>query len=275
MRYADTLRGQFPGLDPEADDLFLLEAHQVAQLPDRAPDRELAAVLHARPRLRRFLVARCPPIEEFLRRIAAEHGPVGPDELAACEDELMWEIADWVVYQRAPDRLDVEPDEAHDPCWTAISDVAAGHGVDLHDQVVVDAGAGTGRLTFLAAPTARHVFAVEPVAALRRHVRERAARQGIGNVFVLDGCLDQIPLPAATADVLMTRQAIGWRLDAELREVERVTKVDGLAIHLLGMPAPAPPGDELDPVLSAHGYRPGTYDERGVVRRLYVRRFET
>ena len=37
--YADLLRDQFPDLNPEVDDLFLLETHQIADLPERAPAR--------------------------------------------------------------------------------------------------------------------------------------------------------------------------------------------------------------------------------------------
>ena len=90
------------------------------------------------------------------------------------------------------------------------------------DQAVIDAGAGTGRVAFSVAPFAGHVFAVEPVGTLRRFMRERAVELGIGNVFVLDGLLRDIPLPTGSADVLLTCQAIGWALADELAEIERV-----------------------------------------------------
>ena len=60
--YAELLRDRFPGLAPVVDDLFVLEAHQVASQPERAPARELAAVLHSEPLLHRFFVVRHPPI---------------------------------------------------------------------------------------------------------------------------------------------------------------------------------------------------------------------
>jgi len=106
VTYTDLLREMFPDLDPEVDDLFLLESHQIAALPERVSAPDLAAVLHAHPRLRRFLVARHPKIEGFLVRILAEHDPVGARELTACEQALVWESAAWIAYQRAPQSYD-------------------------------------------------------------------------------------------------------------------------------------------------------------------------
>ncbi|GAA4407390.1 hypothetical protein GCM10023168_23380 [Fodinibacter luteus] len=54
-----------------------MEAQEVAELPERAPSREPAAVLHANPVLRRFLIAaRHPAGEEALQRASnlAVHG---------------------------------------------------------------------------------------------------------------------------------------------------------------------------------------------------------
>ena len=230
MTYADLLRERFAGLDPQVDDLFLLEAHQVAELPVRAPSRELAAVLHAYPRLRRFFAARHPPIEGYLTRLLAEHDPVADDELPDAETALLWEIADWIVCQRAPERYDERSD--FDPGLSAITDV-----VDLDGKVVIDAGAGTGRMAIAAAPAARHVFAVEPVATLRRYMRDRAVQLRIDNLFVLDGLLSAIPLPSASADVLL--------------------------------------GDRLHQQLLAAGYQPGTYHEGSAVKRKLWKRFDT
>ncbi|MCP3934305.1 MAG: hypothetical protein GY708_02915 [Actinomycetia bacterium] len=69
----------------------------------------------------------------------------------------------------------------------------------------------------------------------------------------------------------MTRQAIGWNLDEELPEIERGLKPDGLALHLAGMPHPAPQGDGLHTALLDHGYRPGTYSEGNTLKRKYLK----
>jgi precorrin-6B methylase 2 len=252
--YAEHLRNTFPELDPEVADLFLLEAHQIAALPERAPDRELAAVLHAEPGLHRFFVSRHPPIEEFLARLLAEHGPADTAGLADCERTLVWEIADWIVYQRAPGLLDRRADGSFDP--EILTEL-----VDLDGKVVIDAGAGTGGLSFAACPLARHVFAVEPATTLRSYMREKVGRLEVPNLFVLDGFLHAIPLPDGTADVLLTRRAIGWHLPEELAEIDRVVRPGGTALHLFGQAVSEETGADLARVLDTHGYRQGTYPE--------------
>jgi len=255
--YADLLRAQFPDLNPEVDDLFLLEAHQIANLPERAPARELAAVVHAHPQLGRFLIARHPPIEAFLAQLLVEHRPVGAAEVGACEQVLVWEIADWIVYQRAPEFYDTGAEVDWD--LRAVTGVVA-----LDGNVIIDAGAGTGRVTFAAAPVAQVVFAVEPVATLRQYMRDKARRFGFDNVFVLDGFLSAIPLPPASADVLLTCQAIGWELAEELAEIERVVRPGGIAMHLFGTPCAEQSDNPLFQALSANGYHPDTFQEGDV-----------
>ena len=256
MTYADLLREMFPDLTPEVDDLFLLEAHQIAGLPERAPAAELAAVLHAHPHLYRFFVVRCPQIEAFLVRLLADHGPVGAGELVSCEQALLWEIADLIAYERAPESYDTGAKVDWD--LSAVTDL-----VDLAGKVVIDAGAGTGRVALDAAPAARHVFAIEPVTTLRQYLREKATRLEIDNLYVVDGFLHAIPLPPETADVLLTCQAIGWNLPDELAEIERVVKPGGSAMHLFGAPGATQPNNPLHPPLVAAGYQPGTYQKRG------------
>jgi SAM-dependent methyltransferase len=119
-------------------------------------------------------------------------------------------------------------------------------------------------VAFDATLSARHVFAVEPVATLRQYVRDKAARLGIDNLYVLDGFLDAIPLPGGTADVLLTCQAIGWNLSEELAEIERVVKKGGTAMHLFGAPGAAQPHNPLHQPLLADGYQAGAYEEGGV-----------
>lgn len=242
----------FPDLVPVVDDLFLLETHQIASLVERAPGRELAAVLHSHPRLRRFLVTRHPPIEGALTALLAEHQPVPAEAMAACEQAVAWELADWIAYQRAPDTYDTGARVDWD--LAAVTEIVA-----LDDKVVIDAGAGTGRVALAAAAHARHVFAVEPVANLRRYLQEKATGRGIENLFVIDGFLHSMPLPTGSADILLTCQAVGWNLPAELAEIERVVAPGGIAMHLFGAPDAVSPDNPVMKALVAAGYRPDSY----------------
>ncbi len=266
MTYAERLRLRFATLDPQVDDLFLLEAHQIDELPVRAPAAALAAVLHADARLRRHLVVRHPPIEPFLTGLLALHPPVSPGQLDSSREELLWELADWIVYQRAPELLDGDVDPE------ALAAAIAGL-VDVRDRTVIDAGAGTGAVSLVVAPVAGSVLAVEPVASLRTFLRARAERAGLRNLFVVDGFLHAIPQPDASADVLITRRAIGWRLDEERREVERVVRPGGTALHLVGTPATAAPDDVLHRELTASGHRYVTYDDGSGPMRAYLELF--
>jgi hypothetical protein len=260
--YADLLQEMFPELNPTVEDLFLLGPHQIASLPERAPGRELAAVLHAHPLILRFLIRRHPPSDPYLNALLAEHGPVSGPELAASERTLVWELADWIAYQRAPGAYDEAARIEFD--LAAITDL-----VPLAGKVLIDAGAGTGRVALAAAPVARHVYAVEPVASLRGYMRTKGI--GLDNLFVLDGFLHAIPLPARSADVLVTCEAIGWQLDQELREIERILKPGGIALHLFGSPEATESSNRLFEALGSDGYRSDPYRKGTVSMERYLK----
>jgi SAM-dependent methyltransferase len=271
MAWGAGLRRTFADLDPRPDDLLLLEAHQVAALPSRAPSTEMAAILHAYPSIGRFLRARCPSISNWLAEIQAAHPPLRGADLASAEETLLWEIADEIVYQRAP--------EAYDQVARRDLDLAAVTGVlALDGRVVIDAGAGSGLVAFEVAHRARTVFAVEPASGLRAFMRKRARERGLRNVFVMDGLLSAIPLPDGAADVLVTCRAIGWDLAAELEEVERVVRPGGVALHLTAAPSPGPDagadagaGDSLHQALLAAGYTTDVHVGTDGSRRRYLR----
>ena len=147
--YAAALRSTFDGLDPVVDDLLLLERHEVSELLDRAPARELAGVLHSDPRLRRFLVARCPEVEPRMEALLAAFGPVGSQDITRCEQAVVWEVADLIAYERAPDLYDQRSAipfdgedltglegqlECHSPCpGSHVGGGGAGEGCQLVD----------------------------------------------------------------------------------------------------------------------------------------------
>lgn len=262
--YANTLRNLFPELCPVVDDLFLLEAHQIAGLVDRAPRNDLAIVLSANPALVRFLVTRQPAIAPFVSDLL-DGGPERERDVDDAADRLLWEIADLIVYQRAPALYDDRVERLWDSAALAEAE-------PLSSKTVIDGGAGTGLVTFAVAPVAEVVYAVEPVAALREYIRDKAQRNGLSNVFVSDGFLNLIPLPADSADVLLTHRAIGWDLTSELIEIERVVRPGGVAIHLTGLPYPAGDDAPFHQDLLARNYDERPYRDGEALNRKYYKR---
>lgn len=226
MAWADHCRKVFRGANPDVEDLYLLESYQIASLRERAPRQELAAVLRANPTLERFFVNKCPEIADFLEGLGRRFSTTSSGaELERLSDSLVWEIADMIVYCKQPKLYD----EQVVLDWS-FADVLAV--VSIDDKVVVDGGAGTGRVAFEAAGKARHVFAVEPNTSLRRFIGQKAKERAVRNIYPIDGFLDAIPLPDDSVDVLITSNAIGWRLESELREIERVVQTGGHAVHI-------------------------------------------
>ncbi len=257
-------RDIYRGITLEAEDLLLLESFQVAYLPGYTPERELAAVLHAYPAIRNFMVKKCPSVTGYVRRITRQYEPTGDEkELAKCADRLVWAVADLIIFNKCP--------EAYDQL--------AFHGWDfrevtiitpLEGKVVIDGGAGTGRVALEGARTARQVYAVEPVARLRQFIRDKAKEAYLDNVYVTDGFLHAIPLPDSFADVLITSHALGWQLDKELREFERVVKKGGFIIHCPGTAeAPGEQAQHYRLISANWGYESSRYEETDGWKRKY------
>ena len=227
MSYEKMLRKLFHGVDLKVEDLYLLEPFQIDTLQNRVTEQEFAAVLFAYPNIKYFLINKHPPIAEYIQRVQDKHGPAAnKKDLAEFCDRLIWEIAELLIYDKYPEIYDKRAIMGWD--FKDITSV-----VSLKDKIVIDAGAGTGRVAFKAVKDADIVFAVEPCNNLRNFIRNKADKNKISNLFVIDGVLHRIPLPKDFADVLITSNAIGWKLNEELIEMERIVKPGGFVIHLL------------------------------------------
>lgn len=227
MPYSQKLRSLFPEITLHAEDLLLLETFQVKNLPERVPEKEFATLLRTHPVVQRFLLAKHPPLASFLDGILEEHKPIIDKRLNHEEcQEALWEIADLIIYNKFPELFNTQAPIKWD--LDEITSIAP-----LESKVIADVGAGSGRIAFMVAPLALTVFAVEPVTSLRSFMKERASRKKAENLYVMDGTLDSIPLPDNSLDVLITSNAIGWNLPDELKEIERVTRPGGFAIHML------------------------------------------
>jgi ubiquinone/menaquinone biosynthesis C-methylase UbiE len=230
MSYEKRLKKLFHGVDLKVEDLYLLEPFQINTLQSRVPEQEFAAVLFSNPNIKSFLIKKHPPIAEYINKVQKKHGPAkDKNKLDEFTDRVIWEIADLLIYNKDPGLYDFKAISKWD--YKDITSVT-----NLKDKIVIDAGAGTGRVAFKAVKDAKTVFAVEPCSSLRNFIRKKAAKNNITNLFVIDGYLHEIPLPKDFADILITSNAIGWKLEDELKEIERVVKTGGHAIHLTSSP---------------------------------------
>lgn len=237
MSYANKLRKMFHGVDLKIDDIYLLEPYQIQTLQSRVPKQDFSAMLFAYPNIKKFLTNNYPPITKDILKIQEEYGPAKSNkELSKYCDNLLWEIAELIIYNKYPELYDSRTNLEWD--LKDITSVAS-----LKNKIVIDAGAGTGRVAFKAVKDARNVFAVEPCRNLRQFIRKKAKKKNISNLFAIDGFLHEIPLPDSFADILITSNAIGWNLEDELQEIERVIKSGGMAIHLLSYDNE----DDIDP----------------------------
>ncbi len=227
MAYSQKLRGLFPEISLQWEDLLLLESFQIKYLPERVAVKEFATLIREYPVVYRFLISKFPPIASFLARLLEENKEIqDPQVIEEHCQEALWEIADLIIYNKSPERFDAQA-----PIKWELGEISTI--TSLEGKVVADVGAGSGRIAFLVAPKVQTVYAVEPLASFRSYMKEKAAKNSVENLFIMDGTLDSIPLTDHSLDVLITSNAIGWNLNEELKEIERVIKPGGHAIHLL------------------------------------------
>lgn len=228
MATAEMFNNMFPGVTLAIEDLFLLETFQIGYLPGWLPEPEFAVMLKTHPEIGTFLRKKNPDVSEYLDQVEATFSKsIGIDEQVKCFDTILWTIADLLVCNKCPEVYDNLSFHSWD--FNEITMITP-----LVNKFVVDAGAGTGRVALEAAKTAKLVYAVEPVTHLRQFIREKSSRYRLNNLFVVDGFLHSLPFPRDPVDVLITSHALGWHLEEELREFERVVKQRGHVIHCPG-----------------------------------------
>lgn len=148
-----------------------------------------------------------------------------------------------------PEIYEVE-NHAHDvdcAIWSAMRDAGGWRGAD-----VLDIGCGDGFHLPLFAREARTVTGVEPHPPLVRRARERVAE--LGDVRVVTGCAERLPLPDDTVDVAHARTAyfFGPGCEPGLVEADRVLRPGGLLVVVDLDAARAPYGDWMRADLPHH-----------------------
>jgi SAM-dependent methyltransferase len=134
---------------------------------------------------------------------------------------LAWEL----LYRLEPDLFDrlAQAEKIHPAVLEWLP-----RGVDQ----IVEVGAGTGRLTVELLGRADEIVAVEPAAPLRELLASRLERAAhAGQVKIVDGFFDRLPLPDACADLVVACSAFtpdsGHGGDAGVAEMERICRPGG------------------------------------------------
>lgn len=204
--------------------LLLLEQVQLGWLPGWLPEPELAIALNANPVVEWYFRHKCPALNNWLDTVlSTPRIPSVSEDVRQAEILVMKTITDLLVYVVDPAIYDLQPFLNWDS--NELTSLA-----DFTDKVVIDVGAGTGHLALIAAPKARAIFAVEPVANLRVFLKAKARNQGLKNVFPVDGLITDIPFPDDFADLTMAGHAFGDDPEEECCELERVTRPEGMIV---------------------------------------------
>ena len=148
----------------------------------------------------------------------------------------------------APDRRESQDPDA---LWTRLGLVSG--------ATVVDVGAGTG---FFAVAAARrvgpegHVYAVDLSAELVELLRERREREALPQLHPLQNTLASIPLPSASADVVLLANVLHDIPESTLSEAVRLLKPRGRFVNVdwkeEETPGGPPPGVRLTPDQARH-----------------------
>ncbi len=233
--------------------LLLLERIQLSWFPGWGfPRAEMATALAANPAVAWTLRTKCPEISSWLDQILAERAPNRADtDIRAAEIAILNRMQDLLTYAVDPSLYDAQPFLGWDS--RELTGLA-----DFTGKVVIDVGAGTGRLTWLAAEKAAAVYAVEPVGNLRDYLWAKIAQKGLKNVYPQEGLITRLPFPDHFADIVMGGHVYGDQPEAELAELERVTRPGGMVILC---PGNSDRDDAPHACLVEHGYHWSRFEE--------------
>lgn len=229
--------------------------------------RELGIALRAHPAVKWYIAHLLPKYADLLDRLTAGTPDVSPDELRRCECAVMAWMEDFVTYT-TPEVMDEKCPFIYGWRKERLFELT-----DFTGKRVLDIGSGNGRLTFAAAEKAAEVYAVEPVETLRHYLREKCKADGICNIRVTDGFVEDLPYPDSTFDIVMSGHVVGDDYDREVAELERVCKPGGIILDV--------PGDQhrdigVKPAMLDHGFEPlpytGSFGARVVRYRKIVRK---
>jgi SAM-dependent methyltransferase len=205
--------------------LLLLERVQLSWMPGWLPEPELGTALRANPALEWYLRHKNPDLNAWIDQVLQQANPdTTPEGNRQAELTILRSINDLVVYA-------VNPQLYADLAFQGWDSNELSNLTDFSGKTVIDVGAGTGRLTFIAAEAgACPIFAVEPVGNLRVYIKDAARKRGLKDVYTMDGLITDLPFPASFCDIVMAGHVFGDHPEAEHAELVRVVKPGGMVI---------------------------------------------
>ncbi|PZC52007.1 MULTISPECIES: methyltransferase domain-containing protein [unclassified Mesotoga] len=237
--------------------LLLLEKHNISHFArNHSCQQSLAIVLKINPEILWYFKTVLPDGAEIFERMVNETSEnLSREEIRKAELEVLKNSNDWVVYIVDPSVYDsLEFTEWDDKLLTDL--------VEFSGKRVVDLGAGTGRLSFVAVnEEASVVYAVEPMRTLREYLKKRAKVKGLSNFFVVDGLIEEIPFEKDFADVVISGHVFGDFIEDEFCEMHRVTRNGG---DIVLFPGNSDSDNEIHQFLIKRGFRWGKFQEPGV-----------
>ena len=189
----------------------------------------LGTALAANPVVAWYCKAKAPEIADTVNNLVVSSLKNSTAEQIRSSECFALDWCDWAVVYVYPEMMNKNCPYIYNWDKKRLFELA-----DFDGKVVLDVGAGTGRLTFAAAEKAKRVYASEPVDHLREFMRDKIKHEGIKNVTVLDGSVDWLPFEDNTFDIVISGHVVGDNFDKEMYELERVVKNGGWVLDCIG-----------------------------------------
>ena len=174
-------------------------------------------------------IERALPPDDRASFVRARQQPIPPDEREAARrtliETLFWEL----VYWKTPEDYDrlTAGEQVH---------LGALNVAQVDGAVVLDAGAGAGRITLPLAQRARQVYAMDAAPPLLHVLERKLAEADLRNVELLRGVFRRVPLPDDSVDAVVACSAFGAQEArggaSGLDELQRVTRPGGRIVIL-------------------------------------------